>query len=157
MFTPMTVRPQLQNVGEVQQALQRAYPPLLRDAGISGRVMVWFFIDEEGRVARTQLHESSGHEAFDDAALRVAEVLKFSPAYNRDQRVPVWNSIPITFEVGSAPPSPETSDLSAAPTFTPMAARPDPARRPSLLQALQLTHPQELPGGAPPRLPLLDR
>jgi TonB family protein len=104
MFTPMTVRPQLQNVGEVQQALQRAYPPLLRDAGISGRVMVWFFIDEEGRVARTQLHESSGHEAFDDAALRVAEVLKFSPAYNRDQRVPVWNSIPITFEVGRRRP-----------------------------------------------------
>jgi hypothetical protein len=35
-FTPMTVRPELQNRADVQRALVRNYPPLLRDAGIGG-------------------------------------------------------------------------------------------------------------------------
>jgi periplasmic protein TonB len=98
-FTPMTVRPQLRNTAQVQQALQRQYPPLLRDAGITGQVNVWFFIDEEGRVQRTQLNQTSGYDAFDQAALNIAQIMQFSPAYNRDQRVPVWVSIPITFEI----------------------------------------------------------
>jgi outer membrane biosynthesis protein TonB len=54
-FTPMTVRPELQNTREIQRALERNYPPLLRDAGIGGTPVVWFFIDENGRVLRTQL------------------------------------------------------------------------------------------------------
>lgn len=98
-FTPMTVRPQLTNNREVQEALQRHYPPLLRDAGIGGKVNVWFFIDEEGRVQNTQINTTSGYDAFDQAALRVADMMEFTPAYNRDQRVPVWVSFDITFEV----------------------------------------------------------
>ena len=33
----------------------------------------------------------------DDAALRVARVYRFSPALNRDERVAVWVTFPITF------------------------------------------------------------
>ena len=96
-FTPYTVRPDIKNREEVQRALQREYPPLLREAGLGGMVLVWFFIDEEGHVVSTQVHESSGHEALDDAALKVADVIQFTPALNRDKRVPVWISLPITF------------------------------------------------------------
>jgi periplasmic protein TonB len=99
VFTPMTQRPELRNTRAVQEALRRHYPPLLRDAGIGGTVNIWFFIDENGRVRNTRLAESSGYDAFDQAAIRVAEVMEFSPAYNRDQRVPVWVSLPITFEI----------------------------------------------------------
>ncbi|MBT8396940.1 MAG: energy transducer TonB [Gemmatimonadetes bacterium] len=99
-FTPYTVRPDIKNREEVRRALQREYPPLLREAGLGGEVLVWFFIDEEGRVVRTQIHQSSGHEAFDNAALEVADIIRFTPALNRDKRVPVWISIPITFTVG---------------------------------------------------------
>jgi protein TonB len=97
-FTPYTVKPDVKNRGEVQRALEREYPPLLRDAGIGGQVMVWFFIDEQGRVQNTQINQSSGHKALDDAALKVAEVIEFTPALNRDKRVPVWISLPITFQ-----------------------------------------------------------
>lgn len=97
VFTPYTVRPSIMNRGEVTRALEREYPPLLRDAGIGGTVLVWFFIDEEGRLQRTQVHESSGHRALDEAALKVADVIRFSPALNRDKQVPVWISLPITF------------------------------------------------------------
>jgi periplasmic protein TonB len=99
VFTPMTVQPRLQNQRAVQDALRRHYPPLLRDAGIGGTVQVWFFIDENGRVRDTRLNQSSGYDAFDQAALRVADIMEFSPAYNRDQRVMVWVSLPITFEI----------------------------------------------------------
>jgi hypothetical protein len=48
VFTPYTVRPSILNREEVTRALEREYPSLLRDAGIGGTVLVWFFIDEEG-------------------------------------------------------------------------------------------------------------
>ena len=96
-FTPYTVRPDIMNRSELVQALEREYPPLLRDAGIGGTVLVWFFIDETGRVANTLLNQTSGHQALDEAALKVAEAIQFTPALNQDQRVPVWISLPITF------------------------------------------------------------
>jgi len=98
-FTPFTVAPSLQNLSEVQRVLMREYPSVLRDSGIGGRVTVWFFIDEEGRVQQTRVNESSGYEALDQAALNVAEVYRFSPAMNRENRVQVWVSLPITFQV----------------------------------------------------------
>jgi TonB family protein len=96
-FTPMTVRPQLQNAIDVQRALVQAYPPVLRDAGISGTPVVWFFIDDSGSVVRTMLSKSSGYPALDEAALRVAQQMRFSPALNRDRTVSVWVEIPVVF------------------------------------------------------------
>lgn len=96
-FTPFTVEPRLKNQDDVQRALQRNYPPLLRDAGIGGKATVWFFIDENGKVVKTQLNESSGYTALDEAALSVANLMQFTPALNRDKKVQVWVSIPIAF------------------------------------------------------------
>jgi protein TonB len=97
MFTPYTVKPGLRNSTEVARALQRNYPPLLRDAGIGGTTVMWFFIDENGRVVNTQVNKGSGYEALDEAATKVAEMMQFTPALNRDKKVPVWVQIPITF------------------------------------------------------------
>ena len=98
-FTPYTVAPDILNRAEVVQAMKREYPPLLRDAGIGGNVIVYFFIDAEGIVEQRQIFESSGHQALDDAALAVAGVYRFSPALNRDKRVPVWVQFGITFQI----------------------------------------------------------
>jgi TonB family protein len=43
------------------------------------------------------VNEGSGYQELDDAALRVAGMIEFTPARNRDQAVPVWISLPITF------------------------------------------------------------
>ncbi len=99
VFTPMTVRPEIRNRREVQEALVREYPPLLRDAGIGGQVVVWFYISEEGTVLDRRVSESSGHDPLDEAALKVADVFRFTPAMNRDERVQVWIQLPITFQV----------------------------------------------------------
>jgi len=98
-FTPFTVAPTLKNRDDIARALEREYPPMLRDAGIGGSVNVWLFIDEQGQVQDVRINKSSGFEALDDAALRVGSRMEFTPALNRDERVVVWVSIPITFQV----------------------------------------------------------
>jgi protein TonB len=96
-FTPFTTEPRLRNTDEVARVLERTYPPLLRDAGIGGTTIVWFFIDEQGKVVNTKINTSSGYEALDEAALKVANMMQFTPAKNRDQIVRVWVQIPIKF------------------------------------------------------------
>ena len=98
-FTPFTVAPQLKNRDDVGRALEREYPPLLRDAGVGGKVEVWVRISDQGKVEDVQIHQSSGHPALDEAAIKVGQVMEFTPAMNRDKQVPVWVSIPITFQV----------------------------------------------------------
>lgn len=98
-FTPYTVRPRLLNAGEIGRILQAEYPPLLREAGIGGSVRVWFFLDTDGRVLETRVEQSSGHPQLDQAALRVAGAMRFSPALNRDREVQVWVRFPIVFQI----------------------------------------------------------
>lgn len=98
-FTPDMVFPSLRNEAEVQQALKRHYPALLRDAGIGGTVMVLFWIDENGRVVKYQVAQSSGYPSLDEAATKVADIMRFNPARNRDQPVRVVVQMPITFRL----------------------------------------------------------
>ena len=103
VFTPTTVAPEIRNRREVEAALLREYPVLLRNAGIGGQVVVWFFISEEGTVLDRRVSQSSGQRLLDDAALQVADVFRFTPALNRERIVQVWIEVPITFQVQEAP------------------------------------------------------
>lgn len=96
-WTPWDEKPDYSNRKELAEAVAREYPPLLKDAGIGGTAIVWFFIDESGEVRKTQIRESSGHQALDDAALRVAAEAEFTPARYKGEAVPVWISMPVTF------------------------------------------------------------
>jgi protein TonB len=98
-FTPFTVAPTILNREEIIKAMEAAYPTILKDAGIGGEVRVFFFIDDEGIVQNARIDRSSGHFGLDEAALGLASLYRFSPAINRDRRVPVWVSFPIRFEV----------------------------------------------------------
>ncbi|MDP2479484.1 MAG: energy transducer TonB [Candidatus Palauibacterales bacterium] len=98
-FIPRDVDPKLENSGEIQRLLQRLYPPSLKDVGIGGRVVLWLWVDEKGQVGKTVVQESSGYDALDQAAAKVAVNMKFKPAINRDKPIGVWIAQPITFEV----------------------------------------------------------
>jgi protein TonB len=99
VFTPMTVRPEVRNRREMVQILDRLYPKMLKDAGIGGKVDVWVFIDTNGNVQNAKVNRGSGYQQLDDAALEAAYDFVFTPALNRDRKVPVWISIPIDFSV----------------------------------------------------------
>jgi protein TonB len=98
-FTPFEVVPEVRNREQVSRALQRAYPPLLRSARVGGTAVVWFFINTQGVVEKSQVSRSSGYAQLDQAALDVASVFEFTPAMNRDERVSVWIEIPIVFQI----------------------------------------------------------
>ncbi len=104
VFTPWTVRPEIRNRSEVQAALMRGYPPILRNAGIGGQVVVWFFISETGQVLDRRVFQSSGYAQLDEAALKVADVFRFTPALNLERIVQVWIRFPIKFQIGSHAP-----------------------------------------------------
>ncbi len=97
LFTIQATARDGKTLDEVQTAMREAYPPGLRAEGIAGRVEVYFFITEEGVVHDRRINKTSGHQALDDAAMRVASVYRFSPALNRDERVAVWVAFPIAF------------------------------------------------------------
>ena len=96
---PSMVAPRLLNRDEVDRALESEYPPLLRDSGIGGRVVLHVRISVDGVVLEQRLHESSGHSALDRAAGSVVDVMRFAPAINRDQPVSVWVALPVTFTI----------------------------------------------------------
>lgn len=102
-FTPYTVAPQLKNSREVARAMERAYPPLLRDSGRGGTVRLWLFVDERGVLLNALVSQSSGNDALDRAALRVSRTMEFEPAMNDDVPVPVWVSFPVTFQIRRFP------------------------------------------------------
>lgn len=97
-WVPVEVQPELRNLEEVRRALLREYPASYREAGIGATVVVELHLDRDGSILETGIAVSSGHDAFDRAALRVARLCRFSPAMNRDRPVAVWVTVPMVFE-----------------------------------------------------------
>lgn len=84
------VPPLLLNAKEIKQALLESYPTELREAAISGSVVVWLYVDDSGSVAESLLHKRSDHEAFDAAALSIVRRMQFRPALMDEEPVAVW-------------------------------------------------------------------
>jgi protein TonB len=94
------VRPELTNRSEVARLVERNYPPLLRDAGISGSVTLSFVVNEDGRVNESSIEVlDSSHEGFADAARRAVSRMRFRPAKVNNQAVKVKVQIPVSFTV----------------------------------------------------------
>jgi TonB family protein len=98
-FIAYDTPPALKNRDEIAGILRREYPPGLRRSGVEGRVLLWLFVDETGVVTRSEVKESSGSAALDDAAMRVAERMEFQPAKNRDRETSVWVQQWVTFRI----------------------------------------------------------
>lgn len=92
--------PQLLNAEQVAEAIEREYPPDLRQDGLSGSVRLRLLVGTDGIPAEVRVLESSGYPRFDQAASRVAVFLRFSPALdNAGRPVQVWVAFPISFRV----------------------------------------------------------
>ncbi len=98
-FIPYDTPPTLRNRSQIMQLLQRYYPRNLKDAGIGGRVELWLYVNEQGRVEKSEVKTSAGNPLLDEAAQRVAAEMQFTPAKNRDKVTAVWVSQWVTFEV----------------------------------------------------------
>ncbi len=72
------------------------YPPLARDAGLEGTVVVRITLDTSGRVVSAQVISSDGTDAMNKEALAAARKSRFTPA--RQRHVPVRSMVVIPFE-----------------------------------------------------------
>jgi TonB family protein len=68
----------LLNEAEGRRAMDMFYDPLLRDAGVTGRVFVDVALQADGSVRAARVVRST-HELFADPAERVARLLRFTP------------------------------------------------------------------------------
>jgi TonB family protein len=95
----VSVAPRLNNHDEVQRSLEIAYPPLLRDAGVGGTVLLGFIVVEDGSVDPTSVYViESDNPEFSIAALMVAKRMRFDPAIVNERPVRVRVQMPITFQ-----------------------------------------------------------
>ncbi len=75
------------------------YPAELFSDRVEGEVMLYVVVDSSGAVIRdsTRIDESSGHNAFDAAALQAAPTLRFTPARRGDTAITAPIKVPIRF------------------------------------------------------------
>lgn len=72
--------PVLQNRAELPVIMRNLYPPLLRVAGMGGRVRVEFVVDRTGRVVPGSVHTlSSDHPLFTSATQAALQRFRFRP------------------------------------------------------------------------------
>lgn len=90
--------PQLLNLADLRAILRKFYPESERAEGREGMVVVDMHVDEDGNVTSAEVVRSAG-AAFDAAALRVAKLLRFSPAFLGSRRVPVKLRQAIEFKI----------------------------------------------------------
>lgn len=91
-------RPSLRNAAEMQRVLQRTYPPLLREAGVTGQAQLQLVVDAEGRVEPGSVTVvSATHPGFEEPSLRAAERFRFNPARIGGRGVRVVITLPITW------------------------------------------------------------
>ena len=94
--------PRLKNLSEFYHTLVRSYPPALRDAGVSGSVLLRFRVLEDGRVeAQTARVIRSTHPDFTPAALSVLQAMRFRPAVRNGRVTSVWATQPIEFRTAN--------------------------------------------------------
>jgi len=90
--------PVLLNRDEVLANLRRYYPESERRAGHEGTVLVNLHIGTDGRVADVDVVRSAG-PAFDDAAKKVGQLMRFAPALSMSGPVPVKIGQPMVFQL----------------------------------------------------------
>jgi protein TonB len=84
------------------------YPEELWDAGVSGETLLRIFIGAGGGVDTVRVERSSGHTAFDSAAVRGARELRFEPATRGGEPQGTWRRLPVQFHPDSAAASSAT-------------------------------------------------
>lgn len=74
------------------------YPDMAKRAGVEGRVIVQFVVDEDGRVQDPRIVRGVG-AGLDDEALRAIKQARFVPGVQNGRPVKVKMSVPITFKL----------------------------------------------------------
>ena len=75
------------------------YPVPLWDARAEGETLLMVHVTDEGAVDTAYVLASSGHAAFDSAALAGSRQLRFEPGRRGDEAIASWARIPVRFRM----------------------------------------------------------
>ncbi|WP_445664351.1 energy transducer TonB [Fodinibius sp. AD559] len=96
-FVAVEHMPELKGgLAKLQQCVE--YPDMARKAGIEGRVVVRFIVNEQGKVEDPEVVRSIGGGA-DEEALRCVKQAEFEPGRQRGVPVRVQYSLPVVFKL----------------------------------------------------------
>ncbi len=84
------------------------YPLQMWDQDVEGETVLMVRVSATGTVDSVRVLESSGHRAFDSAAVEGARHLQFSSARQGGKQVEVWAHVPVRFSKSSRPDSLDT-------------------------------------------------
>ena len=84
------------------------YPLQMWDQDVEGETVLIVRVSVTGTVDSVKVLESSGHRAFDSAAVEGARHLQFSSARQGGKQVEVWAHVPVRFSKSSRPDSLDT-------------------------------------------------
>lgn len=99
-------QPALRNAPEVQRVLQAGYPPVLRDAGVTGMATVAFVVGTDGAVRDVRL-VSATREEFGEPAVAAVRAMRFTPGELAGRAATARVQIPVSFSlVKPAPAAP---------------------------------------------------
>ncbi|NNE48456.1 MAG: TonB family protein [Rhodothermales bacterium] len=97
IFVIVETMPEL--IGGLQSVQKMiSYPPIAKKAGVEGRVIVQFVVNEQGNVVDPVVVRGIG-AGCDDEAIRAVSQAKFKPGKQRGKPVKVKMSLPITFKL----------------------------------------------------------
>jgi TonB family protein len=98
--TALEAGPVLANGRQVAQTLARAYPRPLRDAGVSGTVMLRMQVTTEGRADPATVKVLwATRPQFTAAAMQVVARMRWRPATVDGRVTAAWITVPVTFAV----------------------------------------------------------
>jgi TonB family protein len=78
---------------------QPTFPPLAQTAGVTGKVVVWVYVNKHGEVKKWKIvKEEPKGLGFGDEVEKVMPKWKFTPAIQQGNPVGVWVSVPFNFK-----------------------------------------------------------
>ena len=78
------------------------YPVELWDQGLQGETLLMLRVSDRGLVDSAYVATSSGHAAFDSAALAGGGRLRFTPGRRGDHSIAMWTQLRVRFAPDSA-------------------------------------------------------
>lgn len=77
------------------------YPDSARRQGIEGETLLRFQVMTDGHVASVTVARSAGHADLDRAAVDAVRTWRFEPARRGEEKVAVWVTLPVRFQLQS--------------------------------------------------------
>ena len=77
------------------------YPEKAKESGIEGTIYIQYFIDKNGIVTEARVVKGMPDTGLDESALKAVKKSSWEPAMQGEQKVGIWQTVPVKFELNS--------------------------------------------------------